>query len=345
MHPVVEPKKPDQSPGCSWMMPMTAFDEFESLCRRFRVAGEINGCIWELLAQLRELKGVGVRACERVLRELRNMMADLKRDQEPIEQAAMALLDDARDWAAPRGPAVRWLSCKPGGEGRSKCDECGHPEREQRAIFRDGERARNELLHRINIDDLAKNQVLEVRRARMLFWSLAKVMDRAQEVLVEPEFENRCYAEATFGFLDKAASLLAKKDASERSWRDVRGVVWMKGATPEGMTLYGRFGAIVRDILQSQTQEMSLDDATQSMEGPGGSDADEDDFREEMEAILSRLPEKTQKLARSVLRNAEAGSSPPDAIHQAADELGLGRPEASRMFSEFQQAVMSRERS
>ena len=58
---------------------MTAFEEFESLCGRFRVAGEVNGCIWELLVKLREPKGIGVRGCERVLRELRNMMADLKR--------------------------------------------------------------------------------------------------------------------------------------------------------------------------------------------------------------------------------------------------------------------------
>jgi hypothetical protein len=327
------------------MMPMTAFEEFESLCQRFRVAGEVNGCVVELLDQLRKLKGIGVRACERVLRELRNMMVDLKRDQEPIEQAAMVLLDESNNWAAPRGPAIRWLSCKPGGERKSQCDECGRPQRDQRTVFRDGERARNELLHKINIEELAKKQVLKVRNIRRLFWSPDQVMDLAQDVLVEPEFENRCYAEATFSFLDKAVSLLANEDVRTRTWHDVRGAVWMKGKTPEGMTLYGRFGAIIRDILERRSREKSLDDIAQSIEGPGRSEADEAELLEEMEAVLSQLPQKTQNLAMNTLRNVLAGTPRLEAIQQAAGELGLGYPEASRMFAEFQQAVMLRERS
>jgi hypothetical protein len=324
---------------------MTAFEEFRLLCQRFRVAGQINGCIWELLERLRKPKGIGKRACERVLRELRSKLTDPKSDQELMEQAAMALLDEARDWAAPRGPAIRWLPCGPIPEDKSQCADCRQPEREQRAGFRDGEKARNELLHRINAAGLAQNQVFAVKNARRLPWSWDRMRDLAQDALADPDFENRCYAKATFDFLDKAESLLATKNTSGISWSDVKGAVWMRGVTPEGLTLYGRFGSIVREILEHGPRYDDLGEPMGPPEGPQDMAPSAVDLWDEVEAVLTRLSKKTQDLVRGVIQDFESGVSLPDSIRLTADKAGLGPAEASRIFLEFQQAARLRDES
>ena len=250
-------------------MSMTDFDDFIYLCQRFRIAGEINGCLWELVDQLRQSEGITHKyyknRCSLVLRKLRSVLKDEREEQTPIESVARSEITRVFGTITVsfRGPAFTWLLCHPKSERRQECHGCPTTQRNQREAFREGEKARQNLLRRIGIEDLAVAQtkaVMKIRpqnsRDRMLQHDINEL---ARSALAHENVEDTCYASATFTFLDKTQSMIEREKPETRSWDTIRKKIWRRcsgHSIARGSTLVlGRFGSRIRTNLRAMLEE------------------------------------------------------------------------------------------
>lgn len=323
---------------------MTVFQQFQNLVETFRIAGEINGGIWVwlevqlgLTGRPRKRADIGLRSAEVLLRRLRGVFNQPEKDELRFCDMAGELLAESETWPPPsrRGPPFRWLPCPWFKCDRVSCDGTlldGH----RREEFRTGELARVELLIFIDIERLAHEQVKKMSKVRGLFWSTEEIKQRARETEAHWRFEDGCYARATFGFLHTLVGELRQRNADEStiSQEAIRKGAWALCPAGDGMTLYGRFGGIIRDTLQEMRKERTLrlvdDPADNETPTPDGT------LLDEIRQVIQEYPEPKRKTLYAIVESIANGAPRREALHEAAAIFGESPAKIDYLWRSFQ---------
>ncbi len=321
---------------------MGVFERFQELATRFTSAGEINGCVWEwLLSYLSRDEPVKPRSAEPILGYLRELISKPDSDEVSLPNGLEECLKatEGSRTASRRGRPFTWLECpvtRKGGDGT--CGEASF-DRNTRNQFRNGDLARFQLLEMIGIDDLAAAQVHNVGRVWGTCWSKDMILQLAEDAVRHRRFEDGCYAKATFAFLQKQASLLeeTRSCGTRITIKAVRGVVRTRCRTSDGMTLYGRFGSIIRESLEAMVGEKALP-LPPSL--PQAQQAEETwILRNDLAIALDRSSEQDRPIVAAVMRYIDEGHGRQDAIRFAGSTLSVSYETVREAFRRYQDGL------
>ncbi len=306
---------------------MGPFEQFKATCGRYRLAGEIVGCLNELLLKFTGSK----KKTEVLLRDLRAALIDRTRDREDIPALAEELARESAWRKASSGAPVAWLGCPIKAQG-TDCADCVQPGWAKRSVFRDGEFARLDFLEFIDIHQLALHQIEAFRRIRGLLWSKDRVEEMASQICLHPLLEDRCYAKATFDFVEGAIARLSTHGPPNIMRYDIKGVLRAFCPTKDGMTLYGRFGSIILAILEILCRETEL-----SEWDPPGGDAGPPalDKQDCFEVAMSKLEPKDRDVVRHILAEVGAGRPRGKALSETAVALSLPSSRIKSAWNSF----------
>jgi len=219
------------------------------------------------------------------------------------------------------------------------------PDLGSREQFRQGESAREELLLMIDVGHIALGQVTEYCSILGLAWRSQRIDQCAQDAVASPRFEEGCYSEATLRFIEGWLRELRDRHSDTRkiTFDDIRALIAARiGGTP--MTFWGRFGVIVRDVLQAkQRQEQEIGcqriDYENHLKGPTPHDALLDEW---IEDVLSHYVDQDQRLLRTYWGKRRSQEQVDAAIGETAQEHGVTWAHVREVVKDFRERALRR---